>query len=215
MAHVDHGDGSTESTRCRAITANGDRCSRPGRDDGFCYQHDESDTTIDEIETDGGAQAEAAEEEDAENEEDAEDGEAENDDSRDLDDGDDESADETESESEEDDGEETSDDEEDDGRTISSEGDGTVGLVDVRDEVRATAEELIGRELDGVIVVERSDDDGWRAEVEVIERNSIPDTQDILGRYEVVLDEEAAVQRYGRIRRYRRDDTYSEVDEDR
>lgn len=33
-----------------------------------------------------------------------------------------------------------------------------------------------------------SNDEGWRTVVEVVERNAVPDTQDIIGRYEITLD---------------------------
>ena len=85
-----------------------------------------------------------------------------------------------------------------------------VGIVDVRNQVRRVAADLIGRPLDGITEV-RADDDGWYTTVEVIERNSIPDTQDILGRYELDLDADANVTGYRRLRRYRRGDTNDET----
>ena len=89
-------------------------------------------------------------------------------------------------------------------------GGGGVGIVDVRNQVRNVAADLIGRPLDGITEV-RADDDGWYTTVEVIERNSIPDTQDILGRYELDLDADANVTGYRRLRRYRRGDTDDET----
>ncbi|MCW8172936.1 hypothetical protein D8S78_15275 [Natrialba swarupiae] len=47
-------------------------------------------------------------------------------------------------------------------------------------------------------------DDGWLAIVEVVERRSVPDTQDIIGRYEVELDDDVTVHGYRRLDRYRR-----------
>ncbi|WP_458204648.1 gas vesicle protein GvpO, halophile-type [Haladaptatus sp. NG-SE-30] len=38
----------SEADQCRALTESGNRCSRPAQDDGFCYQHDSDDETIDE-----------------------------------------------------------------------------------------------------------------------------------------------------------------------
>ena len=89
-------------------------------------------------------------------------------------------------------------------------GGGGVSIVDVRNQVRRVAADLIGRPLDGITEV-RADDDGWYTTVEVIERNSIPDTQDILGRYELDLDADANVTGYRRLRRYRRGDTNDET----
>lgn len=56
---------ATDDARCRALTADGERCTRPADDDGFCYQHDESDPTVDEREDEderdaGGADAKTA-----------------------------------------------------------------------------------------------------------------------------------------------------------
>lgn len=101
--------------------------------------------------------------------------------------------------------------EESDGSTGSESGDDAVAsLVEVRNTARATTAELIGHDLDGVIQV-TADGDGWIAVVEVVERHSVPDTQDILGRYELDLDESARVTGYRRVGRYRRAD--SDVDQ--
>ena len=96
------------------------------------------------------------------------------------------------------------------GHDATDTGGGGVGIVDVRNQVRRVAADLIGRPLDGITEV-RADDDGWYTTVEVIERNSIPDTQDILGRYELDLDADANVTGYRRLRRYRRGDTDDEA----
>lgn len=79
-------------------------------------------------------------------------------------------------------------------------------VLAVRHTIEATAAKLIGRQLDGVTEIERRDD-GWRGVVEVIERASIPDTQDILGRYAIEVSEDGEIEGYHRIDRYRRDDT--------
>uniref|UniRef100_UPI00366FD822 gas vesicle protein GvpO, halophile-type n=1 Tax=Cryptosporangium minutisporangium TaxID=113569 RepID=UPI00366FD822 len=52
MAEAD----TRSSGQCKAVTEDGERCSRPAGDDGFCYQHDESDPTVSETES---AQAES------------------------------------------------------------------------------------------------------------------------------------------------------------
>ena len=66
--------------------------------------------------------------------------------------------------------------------------------------------DVIGRSLDGIVEVSRNDDN-WRAVVEIIERRSVPDTQDILGQYEIELDESGEVIGYRRLEKYRRADT--------
>ena len=83
------------------------------------------------------------------------------------------------------------------------------GIVEVRNRVRNTAGELIGRPLDGIVEIERTDD-GWRVAVEIIERSSVPDTQDIIGRYALELDGNAEITGYRRLDRYRRGNTRRE-----
>ena len=141
--------------QCKALTESGERCQRPARDDGFCYQHDASDETVEESEDDG-----------------AQDGSADPG-------GDDVSAG------------------EDAPRT-------DIGRV--RQRVASVTDEVVGHPLDGITSVDATDD-GWRVGVEVVEREAVPDTQDILGRYELRLDEEMAVTGYQRTHRYRRGDT--------
>lgn len=63
--------------------------------------------------------------------------------------------------------------------------------------------ELTGREAEGVVAMERTDD-GWRIEVEVVEVRRIPDTTDVLALYEVMVDEDGDMEGYRRLRRYGR-----------
>lgn len=194
--------------RCRALTASGERCSRPAREDGFCYQHDEDDPTVDESAADEATEGSGADDEgeadeaaDADDEggtveadetaeearETPEEGESETDAEADESEADAESA--------EDAGEA------DDGPTVAG-----GGVLEIRETVASVARDVVGRALDGVVEV-NAQEDGWRAEVEVIERRAVPDTQDILGRYELLLDGNGEVQSYRRLDRYRRGDT--------
>jgi uncharacterized phage infection (PIP) family protein YhgE len=86
---------------------------------------------------------------------------------------------------------------------------GNVSLIDIRNEIRDTAADLIGRRLDGISGIQRTDD-GWYAIVNMIERRSVPDTQDILGRYEITFDSSGNLEGYRRLSRYRRGDTTEE-----
>lgn len=63
--------------------------------------------------------------------------------------------------------------------------------------------ELLGREPEGMISVERVDD-GWRIGVEVVEVRRIPDTADVLAEYDVDADGEGHLMGYRRARRYAR-----------
>jgi hypothetical protein len=86
------------------------------------------------------------------------------------------------------------------------EDEGIAGVLAIRDTVQSTASQLVGHEFDGVSEISPMEE-GWRAVVEVVERSSVPDTQDVIGRYEIELEEEGVVQGYRRLDRYRRGDT--------
>jgi len=79
-------------------------------------------------------------------------------------------------------------------------------IVEIRDTVKSIGRDLIGNQIDGIIGVSPSED-GWQVTVEVVERKSVPDTQDIIGRYELDLNSDRSVSGYRRLDRYRRADT--------
>lgn len=85
-----------------------------------------------------------------------------------------------------------------------------IGLAAAKREALSAAEELIDHPIDSVIRIERSGD-AWRTLVEVVERSAIPDTQDILGRYEIVVDDTGTLQQYGLEERYRRGESREEL----
>ena len=77
----------------------------------------------------------------------------------------------------------------------------------VRDEFPA----LLGRPIESVLGVERSDDDGgWMVTVQVVELERIPRSTDVLGAYAVELDKDGELLGYRRRRRFNR----SQADED-
>jgi hypothetical protein len=91
---------------------------------------------------------------------------------------------------------------------------GESDLGQVRQKVGSVAEELIGRPLVSVVSVERVGDEeseNWLAAVEVVERSAIPDTQDIIGRYEITLDDPETITGYRRTHRYRRGDMEQDI----
>jgi hypothetical protein len=184
----------SDAEQCVALTTDGERCSRPAGDDGFCHQHDSSDETVDEADVDGppgdGDDAEAGG-----------DGETGGDDAGDGEAVDGEAA-----------GDGTTGDaderETDMSSTESESADTNIG--DVRRTVQDTAEGVVGHPLDGITSIDDTEE-GWRVAVEVVERKSVPDTQDILGRYEITLDEDLTVTGYQRTHRYRRDDMNHDI----
>jgi hypothetical protein len=61
--------------------------------------------------------------------------------------------------------------------------------------------QLTGRDIDGTSGIERTEE-GWRVLLEVVEVTRVPRAMDVLGLYEVVVDEDGDLVRYERIRRY-------------
>lgn len=192
---------SSADDRCRALTGEGERCSRPAQEDGFCHQHDESDPTVD----DSPSHDDESDKSDESGQAAGDSGDSEQmaDDSEDNESDDSQSVDDEGGESEQAVGN-TSDGSHDGDSAGSAGGD----IMAVKESVKEVGRELIGHSLDGIIEVTRDgDEDTWRAVVEVVERPSVPDTQDILGKYEIELDADGSVEGYRRVDRYRRVDT--------
>lgn len=72
-------------------------------------------------------------------------------------------------------------------------------------EKACSAADMLLKDVDSIIGLTK-DDCGWIAEVEVLERKSIPDTQDILGRYEMKFDEDGELLGFKRVMVHRRSD---------
>lgn len=62
---------------------------------------------------------------------------------------------------------------------------------------------LTGKELSGVVSLERAED-GWLIGVEVVEDSRIPSSNDVLGLYRAELDVDGSLVTYARSRRYPR-----------
>lgn len=75
----------------------------------------------------------------------------------------------------------------------------------IHEKACQTATTLLRKDIDNVIGLTR-DGEGWVAEVEVVVRKCIPDTQDLLGRYELKFDEEGELLGYRRVMLHRRSD---------
>ncbi|ERG89000.1 MAG: gas vesicle synthesis protein GvpO [halophilic archaeon J07HX5] len=78
------------------------------------------------------------------------------------------------------------------------------GLLEARERAHEMASELFEHEFDSVIKINKNDNGTWRTVVEVVERSAVPDTQDILGRYEIVLDSAGNATQYELLERYQR-----------
>ncbi|MBX0296217.1 gas vesicle protein GvpO, halophile-type [Haloarcula nitratireducens] len=190
--------------QCRALTGDGNRCQNSAVEDGFCHQHDESDSTVDgESSADGDESGESPDSDGSDAG-----SEAEQDTGRDSSsDGGDASATDSDdgSESGASGGDEETADAGSEDDTVSIGGAGS--LIEVRRTVEAVTAQLIEHPLDGVVEINRDGDGGWLATVEVVERRAVPDTQDIIGYYEITLEDSETVTGYRRLSRYRRMDT--------
>jgi hypothetical protein len=86
-----------------------------------------------------------------------------------------------------------------------------IGLVEARRRAIDLASEDLEYDVDGVVKVSGRDDGGWRVLIEVLEREAIPNTNDILGRYELLLSPAGRLEEYGLVERYRRDELREEL----
>ena len=66
--------------------------------------------------------------------------------------------------------------------------------------------EITGLEAGAVTALERADDDGWTATVELVELSRVPTAADVVGVYETQLDASGTLLEYRRVRRYVRGD---------
>ena len=78
-------------------------------------------------------------------------------------------------------------------------------IQEILGKANQAAQAMLKKNLDSIISLNK-DPEGWMAEVEVLERKSVPDTQDILGRYEMKFDLEGELLGYKRIMLRRRSD---------
>jgi len=58
----------------------------------------------------------------------------------------------------------------------------------IHDKAFSTVKNLIGKKPETLLSVEKAEQ-GWKARVEALERRAVPDTQDILARYELLFNE--------------------------
>ena len=79
------------------------------------------------------------------------------------------------------------------------------------ERAREQLEDLLGRPVEEVSSLGRTHD-GWVLTLEVVELQRIPETTDVLASYEMELDDNLNLRRYGQARRYHRGHTDGAVD---
>jgi hypothetical protein len=81
-----------------------------------------------------------------------------------------------------------------------------MSALEVAQRAREQIQELLGRPVEGVLGVDR-EQGSWNVTIEVLELERIPNTTDVLGEYEVMLDRRGELASYKRIHRYHRGHT--------
>ena len=71
-------------------------------------------------------------------------------------------------------------------------------IQQISEKACVMTETLLNKKVDSIVSVSR-DGEGWMVESEVLERKAVPDTQDILGKYEMKFDDGGELQGYRRI----------------
>jgi hypothetical protein len=79
------------------------------------------------------------------------------------------------------------------------------GILDANKRCIAAAESALNRKAESVVSMSK-EAKGWKAVVEVLERKAVPDTQDLLGRYELTLNEDGELLGYKQVLVRRRQD---------
>lgn len=82
-------------------------------------------------------------------------------------------------------------------------GESVLSLAEAMHEAAAQLAQLL-RSEPGSVSSMKSVDDGWTADVEMVEVERIPDTSSVMATYRVRLDGQGALIGYERVRRYAR-----------
>lgn len=72
--------------------------------------------------------------------------------------------------------------------------------INLREAINGVTQQLpfiLGMEVSRVVAASKNEE-GWHLTIELIERKAIPDTQDLIGTYEVLLDVEGELTSYER-----------------
>jgi Gas vesicle synthesis protein GvpO len=77
-------------------------------------------------------------------------------------------------------------------------------VVQVAQLARRALAEITGLQAERVTSLEPRDDGTWKVTVDVLELSRIPNTDDVLGTYEAVVDPSGELLGYQRVRRYAR-----------
>lgn len=85
-------------------------------------------------------------------------------------------------------------------------------ITDISRIALSLTENILNKKAEGITSLSK-EEDGWSVHVEVLERKAVPDTQDILGKYELKLTGDGEITGYKRTSMRRRGDRVSEEQE--
>lgn len=86
-----------------------------------------------------------------------------------------------------------------------------MGMRQIINTATQQMEAIMGKHVSSVTEITHQQN-GWHLLVEFIERKAIPDTQDILGVYEILVEPDGEITHYERIRTRRRMDLEDQVE---
>lgn len=78
-------------------------------------------------------------------------------------------------------------------------------ILDIKERGIAMVESVMGKKAESIVSMSK-EAKGWKAVIEVLERRAVPDTQDLLGRYELTLSEAGELLGYKQVLVRRRQD---------
>ena len=82
----------------------------------------------------------------------------------------------------------------------------TLAIGEVIEKARSDLSKLTALEIGSTVGAAR-DEDGWKVNVEVVEKHSLPDGMDVLATYQTKLDPDGNMLEFNRIRMRKRIDT--------
>ncbi len=72
------------------------------------------------------------------------------------------------------------------------------GIVGVAKSVLSEMGSMLNKKAECVVSI-NPDKDGWKVVIEVLERKAMPDSMDLLGRYEIKTNQDGEIQNYNQI----------------
>ena len=82
---------------------------------------------------------------------------------------------------------------------------GKMTVQEIIETATSLAESILKKRVETITSVAKEDNE-WKVVAEVLERKAVPDTQDILGKYELVLSGDGELVGYKRVEMRRRSD---------